>query len=133
MSYPGRIYSERLIQSNNQSGWVYWQVPGDRRAVLGDIAAANFGAAAVLLQVAVNAVAVWNRKFLTTDEAAHLDLRQVAHAGEFVGVYMSVTGLAVSISGYLFVEPPVVTGRLAAAASVVEPPWPDPVDHWSDS
>lgn len=110
-----RAYSTRFLAAGGSTGDHFYTVPSGARAVLRVVDAINNGAAAAKLYVTIAGFAVSNPT-LQASGSYHADTRQVAYAGEKIGLWLETVGLYGIVSGYLFED----LALTAAAASTME-------------
>jgi hypothetical protein len=96
------IYSERLLSTPGHIGWVFFDVPSGRRAVVKQIAVVNYGEVGVYVQVAIRAEAVWGRTVPGPLNSLQDSGMWVAYGGEQLGIYCAAAGVGVSLHGFLF-------------------------------
>lgn len=100
MAWP--VYSERLLATPGHVGWVFLEVPAGRRAVVKQIAAVNYGQAAVYVQAAIGGSAIWGRSVPGPLDHVQQSGMWVAYEGEELGIYCAAAGVGVSLHGFMF-------------------------------
>jgi len=117
------VYSERFLAHQGVAGSFSYAVPAGYRAVVRWLHIVNYGAAAAVVAVPIAGVTVYQRTFPAAEASVALELMAVAYAGQTIGAYVAADGFAVTVSGYLLLDP---TGRTApppgAAGKPVDPP-----------
>jgi hypothetical protein len=96
------VYSERLFLKTNTTAWNYWTVPAGFRAVITDAALVGNGTSNCDFYGTIGGVYVLFVVVPGTNPSYFFKTRQVAYAGETIGVKMGVTNCHMAVSGYVF-------------------------------
>lgn len=123
---PWPVYSERLCAAANVVGWTYAQVPVGRRAVIKVIVIDGGNASSGFVVVQTGAAVVYTSYLQAAKYTAAIPVMGVAYGGEWIGIYMSVLGLAASCAGYLFDDDSAATRPALEFAA--DPEAPPPAD-----
>lgn len=115
------LYSERLVASSSGGVWTFFTVPSSKRAVVRAVDIVNPSGVAATVQIHCGVYGILFVALPATPGSYQFRTRAVAYAGEVVGAFPSVSGVYVSVSGYLFDDQ---VGARAPDLEVDEsPPW----------
>lgn len=115
------VYSVRFFLKTNTTSWWYWTVPAGRRAVITDAALVGDGVANSDFYATIGGVYVVFVVVPGSNPSYFFRTRQVAYAGEILGVKMGRSNCHFALSGYLFADD-AITQKEAAAWVPGEPP-----------
>jgi len=102
---PWPVYSERLAAASNAAGYTTAHVPVGMRAVIKKIITDTGNTADGLIVVQTGLATVWTVYVRAAKVVDVVDVMGVAYGGEDIKIYMSVSGMACSCTGYLFEDP----------------------------
>lgn len=102
---PWPVYSERLLASNNISGYVTWTCPVGKRAVVKTIVIDTGNVTSGFIVVSSGAATVYTHYVQAAKETPVLAVMGVVYGGEQLKIYTTGLGMACSCNGYIFDSP----------------------------